>query len=47
MLHSHMTCTILIFHHAHEEDQDITFVLEIINSTNLDEKSELNRHLTY
>jgi hypothetical protein len=34
--------------HTHDKEQDISSVLELINSTNnLDDKTKPNRHLTY
>jgi hypothetical protein len=42
---SHMTCQNLKFHRTHEEEQDISSMLELINLANLDDKSEPSQHL--
>lgn len=45
---SHMIYQNLNFHRTHEEEQDIGLVLEeVMNSVNLDDKLEPNRHLAY
>ena len=35
------------FHCTHEKEQDIVYVLELINLANLDEKSEPSQHVTH
>ena len=40
-----MTCQSLKLHLTHEEEQDISSLLEFINLTNLDDKSESSQHL--
>lgn len=42
-----MTYENLNLHRTHEWEQDINYVLELINMTNLDDKLEPSRHLTY
>ena len=43
----HMTCQNINFHHKHEEEQNINFVLVLIDLANLDDKWEPSWHLTY
>ena len=39
--------SIMDFHCTQEEEQDINYVLELINLANLDDKFEPGRHVTY
>ena len=40
MLYAHMTCQNLDFYRTCEEEQDMNFVLELINLVNLIDKSK-------
>lgn len=46
-LRNHMACQKFFFHHTYEEEQGINYVLELINFTNMHDKSKPSQYLTY